>query len=108
LINLVRELINASCIPQIVFHSRERALGMCTEGRSILHDNSLSICASRRSVLVLRAPTPSVLTSVAGTTLTSCPAVLAASAMRKASAAVSRITREWGSCRKKSGNESVS
>jgi len=57
--------------------------------------------------LGLRAPTPKLLTSVAGTTLTSCPASLAASATRNASAAVSTITRDRGSSRKNSGNECV-
>src|SRR5207245_3208042 len=61
-------------MPQIAFHSRDLALGMCTEGRSIRQETSLSVRASRRSVLVLRAPTPKLRTSVAGTTLTSCPA----------------------------------
>src|SRR6267142_654121 len=94
LISLVRAETTASCIPQMLFHSRDRALGMCTEGRSIRQETSLSALASRRSVFVLRAPTPRLRTSVAGTTLTSCPALFAASAMRNASAAVSRITRD--------------
>jgi hypothetical protein len=73
----------------IVFHSRERAEGMCTEGRSMRVDTALSALASRLSVLVRRAPTPNVRTSVAGTTRTSWPAALAWSAMRNDSAAVS-------------------
>jgi hypothetical protein len=52
-------------------------------------DTALSALASRLSVLVRRAPTPNVRTSVAGTTRTSWPAALAWSAMRNDSAAVS-------------------
>jgi len=58
--------------PQIVFHSRERALGMCTEGRSILHGHLAQHLRVAPVGLGLARATPSVLTSVAGTTLTSC------------------------------------
>jgi hypothetical protein len=44
---------------------------MCTDGKSIRHDASLKFCASFRSLLVRRAPTPSDFASVAGTTRTS-------------------------------------
>src|ERR1700677_4916055 len=70
-------------------HRRHRSYpssdGTCTEGRSILQDAELSACASRLSVLVRLAPTPSAGASVAGTTRTSCPCLIAASATLNAS-----------------------
>jgi len=92
----------------MVFHSRERAEGMCTEGSSIRVDTSLSARASRLSVFVRRPPTPNVRTKVAGTTRTSWPAALAWSAMRNDSAAVSRITRQRGNWRRWSPGACVS
>jgi hypothetical protein len=90
---LVRVSIRISRLPEIDLSSRASVDGMCTDGRSIRHDTSLSTRASFWSFLTPREPTPNVFTSVAGTTRTSWPAAIAASATRNASALVSRITR---------------
>jgi hypothetical protein len=108
LISLVRAPTRASRMPQIVFHSRERALGMCTEGRSMRQETSLSTRASRTSVFVRRAPTPRLRTSVADTTRTSCPSVKAASAIPNASAQVSITTRLGGRLASSPGRRTVS
>jgi len=81
----VRVLIRASRDTQIVLTSWLIAVGMCTDGRSIRHEASLSTLASRTSFLSPRRPTPRDRTSVAAITRTSCPARCASAAIRKAS-----------------------
>jgi len=68
LINLVRDCTSASRIPHIVLRSRDSVDATCTDGRSIRHDTSLSLRASRLSVFIPRSPTPRALTNVAATT----------------------------------------
>jgi hypothetical protein len=94
--SLVRAPTSASRIPHIVLRSRAARLGTCTDGRSMRHDTSLRIRASRRSVFSRLAPTPSARTKVAGTTRTSCPTARAASATANASLQVSTTTRLVG------------
>jgi len=65
-------------MPQNRFPLRDLVLGMCTEGRSIRQENLAQRARIAPVVLVFarKKPTPKLLTSVAGTTLTSCPASL--------------------------------
>ena len=83
---------SASRETQIAFTSWLATRGMCTDGRSIRHEASLNVRASPTSFFSPRCPTPSVRTSVAGTTRTSCPCCRAAPASRNASVQVSTIT----------------
>jgi len=68
--SFVRDVTSASRELHKVLHARACSLGMCTNLSSTRHDTSLSTCASRRSVLIPRAPTPRLGARVAGTTLT--------------------------------------
>src|SRR5262244_2227839 len=94
--SLVRVVTKQSRELHKAFHCCDTFEGMCTEGRSIRQDTSLSARASFLSVLTRRTPTPKDFTRVAGTTRTWCPSCVAVSATAKASAEVSNTTRPAG------------
>src|SRR5678815_2875520 len=78
LTSFVRTSTSSSRAPHTDLSSRDAGVGMCTDGRSMRHDTSLNVRASRWSVLIPRAPTPSDFTSDDATTRTSWPQAFAA------------------------------